>query len=55
MAMDLSDNHEGNYVTVDEIKGILATREHIPNKQEAKVARQAKAKAQKNKGRRDRG
>lgn len=30
------------------IKDVLSTREHIPNKQEAKVIRQEKAKAKKN-------
>jgi hypothetical protein len=30
------------------LKKILSKREHIPNKQEAKVIRQAKAKAKKN-------
>jgi D-alanyl-D-alanine dipeptidase len=32
-----------------DIKQILSTREHIPNKQEAKAIRQEKAKAKKNK------
>jgi hypothetical protein len=31
-----------------EVRKILGTREHIPNKQELKVIRQAKAKAKKN-------
>lgn len=33
---------------IHEIKLILGTREHIPNKQEAKAIRQEKAKAKKN-------
>jgi hypothetical protein len=31
-----------------EVRKVLATREHIPNKQEAKAIRQQKAKEQKN-------
>ncbi len=34
----------GTGYTTDEIKAVLATREHIPNKAEAKVARQAEAR-----------
>ena len=35
-----------NYM--DRMKDVLSTREHIPNKQEAKVIRQEKAKAKQN-------
>ncbi len=33
---------------IDFVKGILATREHIPNKQEARKIRQEKAKTGRN-------
>lgn len=36
------DNANG--VTIDQVKAELATREHVPNKHEAKAIRQAKAK-----------
>lgn len=35
-------------VHLHEIRIVLGTREHIPNKQESKVIRQEKAKAKKN-------
>ncbi len=38
----------GVYYNLDEIKTELETREHIPNKQEAKKIRQEKAKAKRN-------
>lgn len=37
----------GKSVTVDELKEILATREHVPNKLESKKIRQDKAKTRK--------
>jgi len=42
-------NYGLRWVTKDQIKAELATREHVPNKIEAKVIPQAKAKAKKNK------
>jgi hypothetical protein len=41
-------------VTVEQLKAELATREHIPNKQESIALRKAKQQAGRNKGRRDR-
>ncbi len=38
------------HITIDEIKKELATREHLPNKVEAKKLRQDKAKASKSQG-----
>lgn len=43
--VDVSDCGQGPDITIDQIKEVLATREHIPNKKEAKVIRQQKAKA----------
>lgn len=40
--------------TIEEIRAELATREHVPNKQEAKALRQKQAKAQKSIERRGR-
>lgn len=37
----------GAWVTAEEIKAVLATREHIPNKREGQVLRRAKAKGRK--------
>jgi len=39
---------------IERLKETLATREHVPNKQEGKRARQAAAKAGSRRGRRDR-
>lgn len=36
------------YVSIEQIKAELATREHVPNKQEAKIIRQRKAQESKN-------
>ncbi len=44
----------GGEFTVAEVKAELATREHVPNKQEAKEIRRARAKRGRNRGRRDR-
>ena len=41
----LSPFDNENSVTIDQVKAELATREHVPNKQEAKVIRQLKAKS----------
>lgn len=52
-AIDLGDCWgEPCTVTIAELKAELAKRPHVPNKQEAKAIRQAKAQANKNKGRR---
>ena len=40
-------NSEYYLTSAEELKAELATREHIPNKQEAKKLRQQKAKMQK--------
>lgn len=40
---DISDNHQGFTVTLGQLKAELATREHIPNKKEAKAIRRARA------------
>lgn len=40
---DVSDNHQGMTVTLEQLKAELATREHIPNKKEGKAIRRAKA------------
>jgi len=42
------DYIQGSEVTIDQIKAELAKREHVPNKIETKAARQALAKAKKN-------
>jgi hypothetical protein len=41
-------------VTIAELKAELATRPHVPNKQESKAIRKAKALDNRNRGRRDR-
>jgi hypothetical protein len=41
-SLSLFDNY------MKELKDVLSTREHIPNKQESKVIRQEKAKAKRN-------
>jgi hypothetical protein len=41
---DESCNHQ--VINLKQLKDELATREHVPNKQEAKLIRQQKAKAQ---------
>jgi hypothetical protein len=45
---------EGSEVTVVDLKAELATREHVPNKQEAKEIRRKKAQANRGQGRRNR-
>ncbi len=47
-AVHLEDGVAEHYITGDQIRQVLATREHIPNKAEAKVIRQQKAKAARN-------
>jgi len=41
---DILDNHSACVVTIEQVKAELATREHIPNKQEAKALRKARIK-----------
>jgi hypothetical protein len=41
----IGEGNSGCIVTLAEIKAELATRPHVPNKQEAKVIRQERAKA----------
>jgi len=41
---DILDNHSECVVTIEQVKTELSTREHIPNKKEAKVIRQERAK-----------
>ena len=41
---DVLDNHSDHVVTLDQLKAELATREHIPNKKEAKALRQERAR-----------
>jgi hypothetical protein len=48
------DDYCGSTITVADLKAELAKRPHVPNKQESKALRQAKAQAGKNKGRKDR-
>lgn len=43
---DPFDSHT-NYVSLAQIKAELATREHVPNKKEARVLRQQRAKRRK--------
>lgn len=45
---DISENHQGFCITDSQIKAILATREHIPNKKETRERRQKIAKNKKN-------
>jgi len=47
-AVDLLEYAPYHTITLDQIREVLATREHIPNKAEAKVIRQQKAKAKRN-------
>ena len=47
-AVHLEDGVAEHYITGDQIRQVLASREHIPNKVEAKVIRQQKAKAARN-------
>lgn len=44
--MDLTDYGGGMVITIDQINAELATREHIPNKAEAKKLRQERAHQQ---------
>lgn len=46
--VNLLDHEPYHTVSLDQIRQVLATREHIPNKAEAKVIRQQKAKASRN-------
>ncbi len=45
--VDLYGEHEYDGYTKEDLKHVLATREHIPNKQEARVIRQQRAKQRK--------
>jgi|ERR1039457_2895310 hypothetical protein len=47
------DDHTPSSITVAQLKSELATREHVPNKLEAKEIRKKKALAGKNKGKKD--
>lgn len=47
-AYDIFDDHSGINLTIEELKEELSKREHIPNKAEAKVIRQQKAKQKRN-------
>jgi hypothetical protein len=47
--LDVMGDHSGCVVTLAQIKAELATRPHVPNKAEAKVIRQERAKAGRNK------
>lgn len=42
------DHEPYHAITLDQIREVLSTREHIPNKAEAKVIRQQKAAAGRN-------
>ena len=42
------EDYVGSSITIADLKAELATREHVPNKVEAKEIRRAKAKAKKN-------
>lgn len=49
MLHDAADVHAHKYLQVRGIiRGVLSTREHVPNKVEAKAARQLKARQQRN-------
>jgi hypothetical protein len=48
MLYNVGEKNEPREVSMAQVKAELATREHVPNKQEAKAARQARAKAQRN-------
>lgn len=41
---DVTDNDGGRYIYLSDVLAELATREHIPNKAEAKIIRQQRAK-----------
>ncbi|HET8688688.1 MAG TPA: hypothetical protein VFM18_18895 [Methanosarcina sp.] len=41
---DICENNSPCVVTISQVKAELATREHVPNKHEARKIRQAKAK-----------
>ena len=45
-AYDITENSGNAVVTHDQVKAVLATREHIPNKTETKARRQALAMVQ---------
>jgi hypothetical protein len=49
IVIHVGEKYENKIVNLAQVKAELATREHIPNKAEAKVLRQIKAKAQRNK------
>lgn len=42
---DLMGDNSGFVVTTAQVKAVLATRDHVPNKQEAKAIRKANKKA----------
>lgn len=46
--VNMLDHPPYNPVTMDQIREVLATREHIPNKAEAKEIRRQKAHAKRN-------
>lgn len=48
MLLDMRIAYRDHPVLHPILKRVLATREHIPNKQESKVIRQQRAKAQRN-------
>jgi hypothetical protein len=47
-AYDIFDNNSGINFTIEELKEELSKREHVPNKTEAKIIRQQKAKQKRN-------
>lgn len=42
---NVNDGYGNACVTLDEVKAVLATREHVPNKAEGKAARRQRAEA----------
>lgn len=40
---DITNNHQGAFVTLAQVKAELATRPHVPTKAEARIIRQQKA------------
>lgn len=51
LTINVGEKHEDHYVSIAQVKTELATREHVPNKQEAKVLRQERAHTNRNFGR----
>jgi hypothetical protein len=51
MTYNVGEKHEQRLVTLNQVKAELATREHVPNKQEAKRIRQDRAHTNRNPGR----